>query len=170
MNPAVKRLLPARAFVFSIAATLVGCAVESGANDEGVSSPAPQAASEPQTADSLSPMKLPESPAEAAAHLQAASKNGPIAVFKHSPICPVSASAQHRFHTWMKSDEAASDVQHAHIDVIAEKPLARGLVAELGIQHESPQLLLFHGGELVWHASHGGITGEALNEQLAGLE
>ncbi|MEM8713199.1 MAG: bacillithiol system redox-active protein YtxJ [Planctomycetota bacterium] len=146
------------------AAALPGCADGHG---EESPSPVPTAAA-PAAMSAI--MKLPEAPADAAAHLQAASKDGPIAVFKHSPICPVSASAQHRFHTWMKTDEAATGLQHAQIDVIAEKPLARGLVAELGVQHESPQLLLFHGGELIWHASHGAITGEALTEQLAGLE
>lgn len=115
------------------------------------------------------PMDLAASAKDALAQLSSASKSQTVAVFKHSPICPISAAAQERFHAWM-SDEDASGVQHAHIDVIAEKPLARGLVAELGIRHESPQLLLFHDGELVWHASHGAITGEALSEQLMLLE
>jgi bacillithiol system protein YtxJ len=115
------------------------------------------------------PLELSASPTDALAQLQSASKSRTIAVFKHSPICPISVAAQDRFQAWM-GDEAASGVQRAHIDVIAEKPLARGLVAELGIRHESPQLLLFHDGEVVWHASHGAITGEALSEQLMLLE
>ena len=46
----------------------------------------------------------------------------------------------------------------AVIDVIAEKPLARGLTAQLGIAHESPQALVFADGELAAHASHGTLT------------
>lgn len=118
---------------------------------------------------SAEPMDLPAGPKTALAKLKEASKDHPIAVFKHSPICPISAAADERFKTWM-GEEDASNVEHAHIDVIGEKPLARGLVAELGIKHESPQVLLFHNGEVVWHASHGNITGEALSEQLALIE
>ncbi len=121
---------------------------------------------EPRAAE---PMKLAAAPQAAVAQLQAASKKGPVLVFKHSPICPVSAAAHEQFQTWM-GEEEASEVQHAHIDVLAEKPLARGIVAELDIRHESPQVLLFHDGEVVWHASHGAITGESLSEQLMLLE
>lgn len=41
------------------------------------------------------------------------------------------------------------------VDVVAERTLARGLTAALGVQHESPQALVFVDGELVNHASHG---------------
>ena len=115
-------------------------------------------------------MALSESPVDALSELKAASMKGPVAVFKHSQICPISGAAHGRFNEWMKEEGAEEQVKFAHIDVIDEKPLARGLVAELGIKHESPQLLLFHQGEVVWHASHAAITGEALTAQLALLD
>ena len=123
-----------------------------------------------ESAAARSAMVLSESPQAALLELQAASMKGPVAVFKHSPICPISGAAHERFEEWMGGASPEDRVEHAHIDVIAEKPLARGLVAELGIKHESPQILLFHQGEMVWHASHGAITGEALTEQLLLLE
>ena len=46
----------------------------------------------------------------------------------------------------------------AVVDVLAERGLARGLTAALGITHESPQALLFEDGELLAHASHGVLT------------
>ena len=52
------------------------------------------------------------------------------------------------------------------IDVIAEKALARGLTAGLGIRHESPQALVFRGGELSGHASHDTITAQWFTEQV----
>ena len=55
----------------------------------------------------------------------------------------------------------------AVIDVIAEKPLARGLTAELGIRHESPQALVFRGGELRGHGDHGTLTSQWFAEQVA---
>ncbi len=56
----------------------------------------------------------------------------------------------------------------AVIDVIAQKPLARGLTAELGMRHESPQALVFRAGELSGHASHGTLTAEWFAEQVSG--
>ena len=44
------------------------------------------------------------------------------------------------------------------IDVVAERELARGLTAELGIDHASPQALVFSSGELAAHDSHGALT------------
>ena len=53
---------------------------------------------------------------------------------------------------------------YAVVDVIAEKPLARGLVAALDIRHESPQALAFRDGECAWHDSHNALTVEAFDE------
>lgn len=77
-----------------------------------------------------------------------------VVVFKASPICPVSTRAEAQFEKW----RAESDVPTFVIDVIAEKPLARGLTALLDIQHESPQALVFTRGDLKTHASHGTLT------------
>ncbi|MEM9381418.1 MAG: monothiol bacilliredoxin BrxC family protein [Planctomycetota bacterium] len=101
---------------------------------------------------------LPTEPEAAAAALREASLETDVVVFKKSPICPVSTRAEAEFRAWLGglTDQDATRV--AVIDVIAEKPLARGLTAALGIQHESPQALWFRGGELAWHDSHGSLT------------
>ena len=105
-------------------------------------------------------------PTEAVAELRRASMDAPTVVFKASPICPVSHAAQRRFKDWLADLPEDSDLQVAVIDVIAERPLARGLVAELGVQHESPQALWFRGGELVWHDSHQALDAAAFTRQL----
>ena len=38
--------------------------------------------------------------------------------------------------------------------------------AVVGVKHESPQAILFHNGEVVWHASHGAITVESLTRAI----
>ena len=124
-----------------------------------------------ESASELTPkLALPAAPKAALAALRTASMDAPVAVFKHSPICPVSGAAEDRFYSWLKAEGIEQKVAYAHIDVLAEKPLARGLVAELNIKHESPQVLLFHKGEVLWHASHGSITGPAIMEQLGRIE
>lgn len=111
-------------------------------------------------------LSLPAEPKAALVALRKASEDGPVLVFKHSPICPISAAANDRFHDWLSIVDPEAGVRYAHIDVITEKPLARGLVAELGVKHESPQALLFVDGELEWHDSHGAITSEAIDAHL----
>ncbi|MFT5733277.1 MAG: bacillithiol system protein YtxJ [Planctomycetota bacterium] len=103
-------------------------------------------------------IQLPTDPAEAVAALQSASMETEVVVFKKSPICPVSTRAEFEFKSWLKGVPESETTRYAMIDVIAEKPLARGLTAELGIDHQSPQALWFGGGELRWHDSHGALT------------
>ncbi|QDV04820.1 hypothetical protein Poly30_03140 [Planctomycetes bacterium Poly30] len=103
-------------------------------------------------------IQLPSDPAAAAAALREASMETDVVVFKKSPICPVSTRAEFEFKTWLKSVPDSETTRFAMIDVIAEKPLARGLTAELGIDHQSPQALWFSGGEMSWHDSHGALT------------
>lgn len=44
---------------------------------------------------------------------------------------------------------------------------AREIEERTGIRHESPQAIVMRGGEPVWHASHRGVTQEALTRAVA---
>ena len=103
---------------------------------------------------------LPQDAAEALALLKETSKGQAVVVFKKSPICPVSFHAETEYRSWLEERGEGAEVVVAEIDVIAEKPLARGLTAELGIAHQSPQALIFREGELGWHGSHEALTEE----------
>ena len=103
-------------------------------------------------------IRLPSDPDEAARTLCEASRDTDVVVFKKSPICPVSTRAEVEFKTWLATLGDSDTTRIAMIDVIAEKPLARGLTAALGVVHESPQALWFSKGELAWHNSHGALT------------
>ena len=96
-------------------------------------------------------LSLPEDPREALQVVTEQSRETPVLVFKKSPTCPISHHAESQFREWLTQ---AAGIHFAEIDVIAERPLARGLTAELDITHQSPQALLFAAGELVWHDSH----------------
>jgi len=106
---------------------------------------------------------LPEDPKAAVTELKARSRSHPVVVFKKSPICPISDQAELECRAWM---DAGPKAEVAFIDVLGEKALARGLTAELGIDHASPQALLFRDGELAWHASHRALTRDAFREQV----
>ncbi|MCP3915192.1 MAG: DUF2847 family protein [bacterium] len=105
-------------------------------------------------------LELVDDPKAALEQLAAASRTTPVVVFKRSPICPVSHRAEAQFGEWLESLATDAEVAIARVDVIARKLLARGLTAELGVQHESPQVLWFAQGELAWHDSHDALTAE----------
>ena len=112
-------------------------------------------------------LTLTPDPGAALATLRELSSEAPTLVFKASPICPVSLRAEGNFERWLADFQGGAGLKTARIDVIAQRELARGLTAELGIQHQSPQLLWFEGGQLRWHGSHGELTVERF-EQLYG--
>ena len=82
-----------------------------------------------------------------------------VVLFKHSPVCPVSAAA---LDEWRAFTAAHPAVPTLFVDVIADRPVARGLAQECGVPHASPQAIAFRNGRVAWHASHGAITAESL--------
>lgn len=84
-------------------------------------------------------------------------------LFKHSLICPASTRAFEEYRAFLA---AHPEVPTAWVDVIGQRPLSRAIEQRTGVRHESPQALLFVGGEVRWHASHSGITRRALSEAL----
>jgi len=107
-------------------------------------------------------------PAQALETIRQQSATQRVLVFKKSPICPTSSMAERELRLWLETVASGDDVTLAMTDVIAQKPLARGLTKELGIQHESPQALWFSGGELKAHDSHGALTTARFDAWKAG--
>jgi len=95
--------------------------------------------------------------------LEAAFEAERFLLFKHSPTCPVSASAFERYENWL---EAHPDLPSAWIEVVHERPLARAVAERTGIRHESPQAILLVAGQARWNASHGAITEQRLEEAV----
>jgi bacillithiol system protein YtxJ len=88
-----------------------------------------------------------------------------LLLFKHSPICPVSADA---LGEWQAFRDAHPDAPTLFVDVIADRSVARGIAQACGVPHQSPQAILFRDGAAVWDASHGAITAAGLAEAWAG--
>ncbi|WP_246369897.1 monothiol bacilliredoxin BrxC family protein [Saccharibacillus deserti] len=49
---------------------------------------------------------------------------------------------------------------------IESRPVSNAIEGNLGVKHESPQILLIRGGEVLWHASHGNISYEQIEQQV----
>jgi len=80
-------------------------------------------------------------------------------VYKHSPICPVSWSAQREVDRFI---EQHPDFPVYMVNVVQDRSLSRQLADDLGVRHQSPQAILVQSGGVLKHASHRQITAQLL--------
>lgn len=85
----------------------------------------------------------------------ARSQARPTFLFKHSTRCPISASRWREFQDFAECEGCADFYR---LLVIENRALSTHVADETGIQHQSPQVLLFSRNRVVWHESHWAIT------------
>jgi len=91
----------------------------------------------------------------------AASQDQPIVLYKHSATCPLSARARKQL-----QPIAEGEVPIYEVVVQQARPVSNQISDELGIRHETPQVLIVHTGTAVFDASHTRVTTEAVQEAL----
>lgn len=96
--------------------------------------------------------------------IQQESHQQPVLLFKHSTRCPVSATALHRVET--RWDFAPEEVKPYLVDVIRQRNISQEIAQRFGVRHESPQALLVHEGEVIYHNSHLSIRVAELAEAI----
>jgi bacillithiol system protein YtxJ len=82
----------------------------------------------------------------------------PRIVFKHDTSCPISRAAYGQLQQITE--------QVAVIDVARQKDLSAEIAERTGVQHASPQVLIFHNGQAVWSASQYDITEAAVTQAM----
>jgi bacillithiol system protein YtxJ len=93
-------------------------------------------------------------------------RNQEIAVvFKHSRSCPVSWAARNQVDRFAANH---SCVPVYTVTVQEERGLSGRIAEQTGIRHESPQVIVFHRGAVVAHASHGEVTADYLDGFVKG--
>jgi bacillithiol system protein YtxJ len=90
--------------------------------------------------------------------LFAKSNEKPVALFKHSTTCPISASVYHE----VQNVDGEINV----VIVQAARNVSNEIAARTGIRHESPQAIVLKDGKAVYHASHYDITAEEVSSKL----
>lgn len=95
---------------------------------------------------------------EALDELIARSNKEPVALFKHSTTCPVSASA------FREMEDITGEI--ALIDVQSARNVSNEIKELTGIAHESPQVIILRNGNAVWHASHWKVTSHAVQQAM----
>mgnify|MGYP001492338567 CR=1 FL=1 len=93
-----------------------------------------------------------------------ASKQKPTLLFKQSTTCPVSANAFEEFQQFLK--ENSEDLAAYFVKVRESRPVSNKIAEDLGVVHQSPQIILIKDNEAIWDTSHMNITVDTIKEAL----
>jgi bacillithiol system protein YtxJ len=52
------------------------------------------------------------------------------------------------------------------LDLLQYRPVSNNIAADLGVTHESPQVLVIKDGQCIYHASHSGIDYQEVIENV----
>lgn len=88
-----------------------------------------------------------------------------VLVFKHSTTCPISAQAYDEFKKYLETEN--NDITHVLVKVIESRPVSNQIAEVLGVEHQSPQVILIEGKEAKWNTSHWHIKKEKLAEAVS---
>jgi bacillithiol system protein YtxJ len=91
------------------------------------------------------------------------SRTQPVVVFKHSTNCDISSAALEGFREFCSGHGLISC---AVVYVVEDRELSNTIGREMGVRHESPQVIAIEGRRPIWHASHWHIDMEKLTEVL----
>lgn len=96
--------------------------------------------------------------------IQKESFEKPVMLFKHSTRCSISSMALNRLENYWDIDEAT--LQPVYIDLIAFRELSNKIAADLGVMHQSPQVLIVKDGKCTYQVSHNQIDVADIKQNL----
>lgn len=89
-----------------------------------------------------------------------------IILFKHSTTCPISERAWQEVQAFIR--DSSDEIQVVMIKVIESRPVSNQAADELGVKHQSPQVLLISERSVSWHGSHQSVTRNNIEKALNG--
>jgi len=95
----------------------------------------------------------------------ALSHEQPVVLFKHSTRCSISSMAKNRLERGWDFEEGQGPTMYL-LDLIAYRPISNAIASELGVIHESPQLILLKNGKVVMYSSHSAISVDGIHKAL----
>lgn len=88
-------------------------------------------------------------------------KESLFAIFKHSTRCSISSMAKNRVER-----DWDLDFPIYYLDLIQYRSISNLIAAKSGIEHQSPQLIVFQNGLPVYDASHNAIDANEIKYKL----
>ena len=95
------------------------------------------------------------------------SENQCIAIFKHSTRCAISKRVLSNFE---KEWDFSENVTFYYLDLIAYRAISNEVAERLGVEHESPQLIVLNNGKVIYQESHSAISASEVAECVKKLE
>ena len=95
----------------------------------------------------------------------AASNSKNVVLFKHSTRCSISSMAKSRLERGWNISEAEADIYY--LDLIQFRNVSNAIATNLGVQHQSPQVILLRNGKAIYNASHSAIDAQSIKANLA---
>ncbi len=82
--------------------------------------------------------------------------------FKHSTRCSISSMALKGFErAWNVSSD---DFELYFVDLIAHRDISNAIAAESHVEHQSPQVVVWRNGEVIYNASHHHIDAQKIQQ------
>lgn len=79
-----------------------------------------------------------------------------IAIFKHSTRCFISKTVLKNFEKEIDNLDDKLDIYY--LDLLEHRPISNKISEDLGIRHESPQLIVIEDGKVINSSSHEDIS------------
>ncbi len=93
-----------------------------------------------------------------------ASRKEAVLAFKNSSICPISSAARHELESWSR-ENSSPDIYM--VTVQERRDLSNELSVKLGVEHETPQVILVRDGKPLGVLNHYSIKKDRLDGILA---
>jgi len=92
------------------------------------------------------------------------SSEKPALFFKHSIRCSISSMALNRFEQNYSAEDCRCNLYF--IDLISDRDVSNKIADQLGVQHQSPQVILLHNHQVIYTASHSGIDAHEIEHLI----
>ena len=78
-------------------------------------------------------------------------------ILKHSTTCPVSTNALDEYNAYL-NDNPNENIDYTLVKVRESRPVSNKIEADLGVKHESPQIIYIKDQKKYWSATHWSVT------------
>ncbi|MEM6768823.1 MAG: bacillithiol system redox-active protein YtxJ [Bacteroidota bacterium] len=97
--------------------------------------------------------------------IMARSFEKPVAIFKHSIRCGLSAMVKSQLESeWDLPEE---ELEVYYLDLISYRPISNKVAKITAVPHQSPQIIVLKDGEVQFHTSHSAISVRNVRKALA---
>lgn len=88
----------------------------------------------------------------------------PFIIFKHSTRCGISSFVLSKFESEWNLNEEQCHLYY--LDLLQFREISALIESLSGVVHQSPQLILMHSGNLIYHASHNNIEATVIHQKV----